>query len=261
MRHGKQGKRNDYRGEAGSEVTQDKQSWTMHDLVSMRPKTDNQRTAIEAWAQGDHLALLGSAGVGKTFLAAYLAGSDLCRNEVSQIIVLRSAVDLRPQGFRPGTQEEKDAPYEESYAEAFGKVFGHPMSYKWLKNRGKVRFRSTGNLRSLNFEDAVVIADEVQNMSFEELHTIVTRLSPTSRLIVCGDHAQCDLQPHEVRSLPLFERFAPELPNTTVVRFTMHDCLRHPLVKAWLGQLEKWHAERAERSRQPAPEPAELASV
>lgn len=247
--------RGSYHGEVGQETTPDKQNWTIHDLVSMRPKTANQSLAIEAWAQGDHLGLLGSAGAGKTFLAAYLAASELCRNEVKQIIVLRSAVDIRPQGFLPGTQGDKDAPYEESYEEAFGKVFGHPMSYKWLKNRGKLRFRSTGNLRSLNFEDAVVIADEIQNMNFKELHTIITRLAPSSRLIVCGDEAQCDLGPSEMRSIPMLHRFAPELPNTTVVRFTMHDCLRHPLVKAWLGQVEKWYEERAQRAV-PQPEVA-----
>ena len=244
--------RGSYQGEVSQENMPDKQSWTMHDLVSMRPQSANQSTAIEAWAQGDHLALLGSAGVGKTFLAAYLAASELCRNQVKRIVVLRSAVEIRKQGFLPGTQADKDAPYEEAYEHAFAKVFDHPMSYKWLKARGKLIFRSTGNLRSLNFEDAVVIADEIQNMNFEELHTVITRLSSSSRLIVCGDEAQCDLDLHEMRSIPMFARFAPELPNTTVVRFTRHDCLRHPLVKAWLAQLEKWHEERALRA---APQP------
>uniref|UniRef100_A0AAU8L109 PhoH-like protein n=1 Tax=Pseudomonas phage PA_L9 TaxID=3232177 RepID=A0AAU8L109_9CAUD len=223
-----------------------KKSWTLHDLVPLEPGSDNQRAAIAAYCQGDHLAMLGSAGAGKTTLACYLAAGSLVRNEVEKIILVRSAVEQREQGFVPGTQEEKDAKFEEPYVSAFGHIFGHPTTYQWMKRRGLIEFRTTGNLRSLNFDNAVVVGDEVQNLNFEELHTFITRLGPRSRLIMCGDQAQCDLKRFEIKGLPIFEELAGDLPNLTVVKFSRHDCLRHGFVRAWLGAVEDWHKRREE---------------
>lgn len=229
----------------------DKQHWTVHDLIDLLPKTDNQRTALEAWFDGEHVALLGSAGVGKTTLGVYMACNALVRKEVKQIVLIRSAVEQREQGHVPGTQEEKDAKFEESYEQAFAKVFGHPKTYEWMKKRGLIKFRTTGNMRGLTFEDSVVIGDEIQNLNFEEINTLIGRLGVDSRLILLGDSVQCDLRHYETRGLDIFEELAGELPNMTVVRFTRHDCQRHGLVKAWLGAVEDWYARRSERRGAP----------
>ena len=223
-----------------------KQKWTIHDMEAFEARTENQRIATRAYCEGDHVALLGSAGAGKTTLACYLASGSLVRQEVRRIIIIRTAVELREQGFVPGTQEEKDAKFEEPYEQAFGKLFGHPMTYQWMKQRKLIEFRTSGNLRSLNFDDAVIILDEAQNANFEELHTVITRTGPDSRLIIAGDNGQCDLQRFEMRGLPIFEELAGDLPNMTVVRFTRHDCQRHPLVKAWLGLVEDYYKRREE---------------
>lgn len=224
----------------------DKLKWTVHDLIDLRAKTDNQRAALEAYCNGDHVGLFGSAGVGKTMLACYMASSSLVREEVGKIIIVRSAVEQRDQGFVPGDQEEKDSKFEEPYDLAFAKLFDHPMTYEWMKKRGLIEFRTTGNLRGLTFEDAVVIGDEIQNLNFQEMDTFITRLGQDSRLILCGDSVQCDLKGYETKGMPVLEEIAGELPNFTVVRFTMHDCQRHGLVRAWLRAVEGWYTRRAE---------------
>lgn len=222
----------------------EKQSWTLHDLRTLTARTPNQRSALESYFSGDHIAMLGAAGVGKTALAVYMASNSLVRGEIEQIILVRSPVELRQQGFVPGTQEEKDAKYEESFARAFAQAFGHDTTYSAMKRKGLIRFRTTSNLRSLNFDNAVIVCDEIQNCNLEELNTLITRTGPGSRLILCGDNAQCDLGRYEVRGLPVFEQLAGELPRMTVVHFTHEDNQRHPLVRAWNRALDDWYRER-----------------
>lgn len=240
----------------------DKQNWTIHDLKTIDPRTPNQATALRAWFEGDHVGLLGSPGAGKTLLACYMAASALVRKEVGGIIVVRSAVERREQGFVPGTQEEKDAKFEDTYRDGFAAVFGNHTAYDQLKRRGLITFRTTGNQRGLNFRNSVVIGDEIQNLDFAELHAFITRLCADSRLIICGDQGQCDLKHHEEPGLPIFQELAAELPDLTLVHFTRHDCQRHPFVKAWLRGVEDWYARRAAGRKQPAkveePEPGPI---
>lgn len=236
-----QGQVYDMHNEAAKRSGPDKQEWTKHDVVHFSPANPRQADCIRAYCEGNDLAMLGAPGAGKTLLAVYLASSSLVNHEegIERIIVVRSAVQGRDQGHLPGDLTEKMEPYEAPYEDAFGVVFGHPTSFTHLKNRKKVVFTSTSMKRGVNFRNAVVILDEVQNYNFGELNTMVTRLNESCRLIITGDLAQCDLNTRkEVSGMLQFYKMLPHLPTMYMTEFTWDECQRGQRVKDWLRAVD-----------------------
>jgi len=93
-------------------------------LADVRPLTDNQENAFHANGDGKNVLLYGVAGTGKTFLSSYFALNDLLSGIAKRIIIVRSAVTTRDQGFLPGTLQEKMALYEAPYRELFAELCG-----------------------------------------------------------------------------------------------------------------------------------------
>jgi phosphate starvation-inducible protein PhoH len=238
----------DFADAAARQEGPDKVEWMMHDLRGFTPKTDNQSASIEGFAQGDDLALLGSAGAGKTLIAVYLASQEMVDpgSDVDGIIIVRSAVPGREIGHLKGDEEDKLRWYEEPYSDAFQAVFGKPTSYKHLKNRNKVTFTSTSAKRGVNWRNKVVIIEEIQNMTFQEIDTIMTRRHDDCRLIITGDTRQDDLGYREVSGLPLFEQVVRDVIGFTVVHFTWADCQRGRRVKSWLKATQKVNTKTGE---------------
>ena len=84
-----------------------KNSAIKHDeIYQYDPLTENQKKAFDAWADGDHLALVGTAGTGKTFLAMYLALELITDKDLQEkIVIFRSVVPTRDMGYLPGSVE------------------------------------------------------------------------------------------------------------------------------------------------------------
>lgn len=224
----------------------DKIQWTKHDLIDFAPAYERQREVLRAYGEGHDLSLLGAAGVGKTLLSCYLAASSLVNREegIERIVVVRSAVPGRDQGFLPGDEEEKLQPYEAPYEDAFAIVFDHPSSFKHLKARGKVVFTSTSFKRGVNLRNAVVILEEVQNFSFQELHTMVTRLNSSCRLIITGDDVQVDLGPRETSCIGTLRRMLPDLHMMYTTEFLPEESQRGTRVVSWLKAAAKVTADK-----------------
>lgn len=221
-----------------------KKKWTVHDLCSFRPLTDRQHDSVKAFSTGKHLALLGSAGTGKTFLGTYLASTLMVDDDsqIDKIIILRTAVQARDQGFVKGDPSEKMDPYTLPYRHAFTKIFGHTNSFHDLVAAQKLVFDSTSFLRSVTFDNAVVIFDEAQNAEFREINTVITRLGRGSRLILIGDSLQDDLSRNEESGLPKFRSIVGRhLPSDFhITTFTSEDIVRSDLVKRWVIGCEKY---------------------
>lgn len=220
-----------------------KKNWTKHDLVAFQARSARQTEAIRAYMEGNHVGLFGTAGTGKTLTACYLAATSLTGDEdIRQIIVIRSAVQTREIGFLPGTIEEKQAPYEEPYEASFGRLFGKVTTWKHMKDAGKVQFRLSSFLRGLTFDNAVVIVDEAQNMTFDELNTIVTRLGHSSRLIILGDTKQIDLvgMGRGISGLEALCEIMRDVKDFSATYFTRHDIVRSQFVKSWIAAVEDY---------------------
>lgn len=152
-----------------------------------------QEDFIKAYRDGYNIFAYGSAGTGKTFLALYAALESLLAKDAKRIIIVRSAVPVRDQGFLPGTLEEKEAPLTAAYRKIVNDICGSGTAYDELSKKGMIQFVSTSFLRSVTLDDSIIILDEIQNFNWAEISTALTRVGLESRVIICGDGKQDDL--------------------------------------------------------------------
>jgi phosphate starvation-inducible protein PhoH len=206
------------------------------ELREIRPLTTNQKLAFDAYDSGSNLILHGYAGVGKSFLAMYLGLDDVINEKAyGKIVLIRSVVPSREMGFLPGSIKDKTRAYEDPYYEIVGDLFGRGDAYDMLKQKGIIQFTTTSFLRGTTFNDAIVIADEIQNMTFPELHTIMTRLGNNSKIIMCGDFRQTDfVHDRDKAGLQRFLNITRQMEAFTYVEFEKTDIVRSALVKAYI---------------------------
>lgn len=218
-----------------------RKSWTRHDLKYVKPLTPSQTEMFHDFFNGQQICAHGSAGTGKSFVAIFLALNELFRNEdIDKIIIVRSAVPTRDMGFMPGTLEEKEMYYELPYQEMFADLLGRKSSYQDMKDAGVVKFCTTSYVRGVTWDNAVVVVDEGQNMTWQEINSVITRLGQSSRLIVVGDLLQTDLRKkHESTGMDQFIEVANKMRQFSVIRFTHHDIVRSEFVKSWIVACEE----------------------
>jgi predicted ribonuclease YlaK len=211
---------------------------------NIAPMTDNQRIAFDSWDEGYHLMLHGIAGTGKTFLGLYFALSQVLdkRTPYQKVYIVRSTVPTRDQGFLPGSQKQKEAVYESAYVDIANELFDRGDAYSILKQKDIVRFTSTSFLRGTTFKDCIIVVDEVQNMSDQELHTVMTRIGENARIIFCGDVKQDDLtseRKKEMSGLRNFMRVINNMKEFDFIEFQAADIVRSQLVKSYIIERDK----------------------
>jgi phosphate starvation-inducible protein PhoH len=206
-------------------------------IQSFEPLTENQQTVFDQWQQGQNLLLHGLAGTGKTFISAYLALRDVLnpKTDYRKLVLIRSAVATRDIGFLPGSIEEKLAPYEQAFKSIVNEIAGRGDAYEILKKKDVIQFISTSHVRGKTFRNSVIIVDEINNMSFHELDSVITRTGPNCRIALCGDYNQSDLKgQHDRDGLLEFMRILHDMNSFTTVEFDIPDIVRSGLVKEYL---------------------------
>lgn len=168
-------------------------------LEDIQPLTANQDRAFQSWYHGQDLVLHGSAGTGKTLMALYFGLREVKLGNADKVLIIRSVVPSREMGFLPGSEKEKTRQYEAPYYGICEYLFGRGDAYEILKDKGVIEFTSTSYLRGLTFDNTVVILDEMQNLAFNELHTVMSRIGEGCRIILSGDTAQSDLDERKGR--------------------------------------------------------------
>lgn len=201
------------------------------------PKTENQEQLFHAFFNERHILLHGCAGTGKSYCALYLGLKDLFDGRFDKIILLRSIVPTRDVGFLPGTLQEKTMMYEEPYQEIVDDILQRKGAYHDLKKDEVVEFKSTSFLRGITWLNTLVIADEVQNCTWHELCSLITRIGEGSRLILLGDSNQNDLVQQkkvEQSGLESAIRVCENMESFDVIQFDLEDVLRSGMVKEFL---------------------------
>lgn len=209
------------------------------DLKTFEPLTDNQKKFFNAYKQGDYfVALHGVAGTGKTFCAMYKALEEVLdkSNPFDKIIIVRSAVQSREMGHLPGDVNEKMEIYQQPYVQICETLFGRKDAYQRLEEQGFVKFISTSFIRGMSFDDAIIIVDEMQNLTFEEIDTVMTRVGYRSKIIWCGDYRQTDLnkKKNDMSGILKFFDIAMHMSSFTKIEFTADDIVRSSLVKEYI---------------------------
>lgn len=215
-----------------------KKRWTKHDVKDVHPLTANQKEMFQCFFQGDQICAHGSAGTGKTFLATYLALTDILDPGANhkRIIFVRSAVPTRDLGHMPGSLEEKVALYEMPYRDILSELCGRKTTYDDMKKAGLIEFMPTSYIRGTTWHDAVVVVDEMQNMTEHEIDSIMTRIGESTRIIATGDLRQSDLNKNsrDKCGMDKFIRVIQRINGFSLINFMRDDIVRSDFVKNWI---------------------------
>jgi len=204
---------------------------------NVKPITINQNRAYKEFHKGYNLILHGVAGTGKTYISIHMA---LCAvlaqdSKHEQVIIIRSVVPTREIGFLPGTLKEKISVYEDPYREICADLFEKGTAYEELKSRKKIVFATTSYLRGLTFKNSIIVVDEMQNLTYDELRTVITRTGDNSRLIFSGDYRQSDLERSRDRQgLHHFLNVLDDMECFAKIEFGNGDIVRNALVKDFI---------------------------
>jgi len=207
------------------------------DLKVISPKTPNQQKTFEEFKQGKELVLHGVAGTGKSYISLYLAlekALDL-QYKYTNVVIVRSVVPTRDIGFLPGTEAEKIAIYEAPYRHICEELFSIKNAYECLKIHRTIEFTSTSHIRGRTINNAIIIVDEMQNLTFHELDSIFTRIGYNTRIIFCGDYLQSDLtKTNDKQGLLKFMRVLDAMRETSQIEFGVDDIVRSDIIKSYI---------------------------
>ncbi len=210
-------------------------------LKVIKPLTFAQEQMIEGYSRGANIVAVGSAGTGKSYIASHLALGSLLSKDVDKIVVVRSAVPTRDMGFLPGSLTEKTEVYTIPYKQIFNQLCDNGTAWDILTKKNMVEFITTSYVRGITLDNAVVIIDEFQSMTAHEMYSVLTRLGQNSRLIICGDTKQSDLDGRKEKSC--YDWFMSVTAKMNrwfdVVHFYKQDIVRSEFVKDLIVAVEE----------------------
>ena len=213
----------------------------LDDLLQFDPITLNQEKTYAAWDEGYNLVLTGTAGTGKTFNALYLALEDVLDkdSDYDRLIILRSMVPTRDMGFLPGTKAEKEDAFTTPYKNICCELFGDKASYNKMLIGGQIQFESTSFIRGTTFDNAIIVVDEMQNLNFHELDSVITRVGRSTKIIFSGDYKQSDFKyEDEKQGIVKFLQIVEQLKNFEIINFGWEDIVRSDFVRGYIMSKE-----------------------
>ena len=201
---------------------------------------DEQKVAKEKIINSDIAVIRGKAGSGKSLLAAQIALDMLFKKDVEKIIIARPAITAGEQiGFLPGTKDEKMAPFTAPVYDNMYRLTGKEKIEK-LVIEGEIEIIPVVFLRGFNFTKCIVIIDEAQNCSENQLELIMGRLCIGSKIIICGDSAQIDLKSKKDSGFDFICKHMKDIPGFNII--TLQTNHRHPIVEPMLAVFEQYRS-------------------
>jgi len=213
------------------------------------PRTVTQKDYIRAMRDHDMVIGIGPAGTGKTFLAVAFAVAELQSGRFNKIVLTRPVVEAGERlGFLPGDLYEKVHPYLRPLYDAFFTIVG-PDRTRLLREDEILEIVPLAYMRGRTLDDALIILDEAQNTTPEQMKMFLTRMGNNSKVIINGDLTQIDLENKRRSGLLKIETILKGVEGIRFVRFTGEDIVRHTLVQKVLQAYEAYERQ------DPPPEP------
>lgn len=206
----------------------------------LTPLNESQRLAISSLKHDDVVLLGGSAGTGKTYLASRVAAQIYKANKnINQIIMTRPAVEVgKGLGFLPGELDEKYAPYMEPFEKGMMDEIG-AGDFKNGLNKHFIP-RPLQYMRGKTFDDCIMLLDEAQNTTIEEMKMFITRIGTNARMFITGDNsdAQNDLKVPENGLQWLIRQYRIQQKPYEIIEFKWYECVRSDVCKDQLSVIE-----------------------
>ena len=217
--------------------------------ISGRPiksRSENQQQLIDAYEKNDMVFAVGPAGTGKTYLSIALAVKALKEKAIKKIILSRPAVEAGEKlGFLPGDMKDKIDPYLQPLYDALEDMIP-AVKLQDMMEKHIIQIAPLAFMRGRTLSDAIVILDEAQNTTSQQIRMFLTRMGMNTKMIITGDLTQIDL-PREQRSgLKEALKILDGVEGIGVVKLGQKDIVRHKLVTHIVNAYDKYDKERAE---------------
>lgn len=195
------------------------------------PKTKNQAELIKAFRTNDLVFAEGPAGSGKTFLAIAEALNLVLSKKLNSIILTRPVVEAGESlGFLPGDLEDKINPYLRPLYDSMNACLPREIVHKLTEN-GIIEVAPLAYMRGRTLNNCVVILDEAQNTTTEQMKMFLTRMGENSKVFITGDVTQIDLPRRFTSGLVHAMRILSQIPEISMIRLTGDDVVRSSLVR------------------------------
>lgn len=205
----------------------------------VRARTENQQLLVTESEKNDIVFAIGPAGTGKTYTAVALAVRALKDKNVKKIILTRPAVEAGESlGFLPGDLKEKIDPYLRPLYDALDDMIPADKLLYYMENR-TIEVAPLAFMRGRTLDHSYVILDEAQNCSDMQLKMFLTRIGPSSKVIITGDPTQIDLPPKVKSGLGTAIRILEKVDGISTIYLNESDVVRHRLVKEIIRAYNK----------------------
>jgi phosphate starvation-inducible PhoH-like protein len=154
---------------------------------------DEQKEAKALILENPIVVLKGMAGSGKTLVAVQAALDMLFTKEIEKIIITRPTVAKEDIGFLPGDLKEKMDPWLAPIYHNLYALYNKEKIDKELE-KGTIEIVPFAFMRGRTFLNSFVVVDEAQNVTHDQMETVIGRLGKQSKMVICGDLAQIDLK-------------------------------------------------------------------
>jgi len=207
-------------------------------LGPIQPLTDRQAQYLDALALHKQVIVLGPAGTGKTFIAGTRAADQLRQRRIAKVIITRPNVPSgRSLGFFPGTLEEKIAPWVAPLTETMKERMGE-AAFEIAVKTGDIEVVPFEVMRGRTFKNCLVILDEAQNTTTNEIKMFLTRIGDDCQVIINGDVSQTDLR--ETSGLrTVIHLVKSRMMPIPIVEFTRADIVRSGICAEWVAAFEE----------------------
>jgi phosphate starvation-inducible PhoH-like protein len=204
----------------------------------IKARSVNQKKLVDHYPGNDLIFAIGPAGSGKTYTAIALAVRALKNKEVKRIILTRPAVEAGEKlGFLPGDVKEKLDPYLQPLYDALRDMIPAKKLEGFIEEE-IIEIAPLAFMRGRTLGDAVVILDEGQNTTNNQLKMFLTRMGKNAKFIVTGDITQIDLPDRQQSGLLKALGLLKEIKGISIIEFDKGDIIRHRLVRHIVNAYE-----------------------
>ena len=210
------------------------------------PRSENQLKLVKEYEKNDMIFAIGPAGSGKTYTAIALAVRSLKNKEIKKIILSRPAVEAGEKlGFLPGDMKDKIDPYLQPLYDALQDMIP-AAKLKEFMELNIIQIAPLAFMRGRTLNDAVVILDEAQNTTTQQIKMFLTRMGMNTKMIVTGDMTQIDLPSSQKSGLIQAIHILKDVKGISFIELNKKDIVRHKLVTRIVEAYEKFEEKQKE---------------
>lgn len=221
--------------------------------VSGRPiksRSENQQKLIDAFNKNDMIFAVGPAGTGKTYLSIALAVKALKEKTAKKIILSRPAVEAGEKlGFLPGDMKDKIDPYLQPLYDALEDMIP-AVKLQDMMEKHIIQIAPLAFMRGRTLSDAVVILDEAQNTTPQQIRMFLTRMGWSTKMIITGDMTQIDLPKAQKSGLKEALSILGKVEGISVVNLSQKDIVRHKLVTRIVDAYDSFDKKQEQESKE-----------